>query len=482
MTTIIDAIDGFFGAQPDVQRVPGRRLLEFGEEVRRLEGTVDPEPERSGIPVSYLGGWPSANVWLSQNAPLVMSSLLYSQGAIACDPVTDWFSHYRYRRPQVLGSRPGYLDDKGEPDVGKTRSFLSVAMPALDRLRPLIESGAVRLVPSQRLQWEKAGEVETVARRVIESIDLAPAEFARRFRPSDLARADSLRGLFVFAGGDRENQIRQAVEQAVRYFAGEYVLASLFSGTYVAPYPFEQFLCSNGLGASVRREPGGRVLQALMHTSLPVFQGLTPSVLASIRDDDAFGSFRSELYSAYAALPESGTQEDLTRMMREAEDAVLAPRVAQARRAANSGPYARVLRVLDVPFRIALSIAVAATSPLGLASQAAAAASSSTASTLLDRAIRKPEGTTAIWTSLLRHNQGVDQHVEQSTATPGEVQPSKPYWGIPEQASMRVLVSEGLAIWDWMANPPDGSQLGSHERPYAPCPCGSGQKWKFCCK
>lgn len=483
MATILDAIDGFFGSDLDLRGVPGRRLLEFGEEVRRLEDAFVPPQRDSGIPVSFLGGWPSANVWLSQNAPLVMSSLLYSQAAIACDPVIDWFSHHRYRRPQLMGARPGYLDARGEPKVANTRQFLSVAIPALHRLRPLVESEALQFIPSQRLLWEHGDKAEAVSDRIVNELDPDPGEFAERFRPHELARADSLRGLFVFAGGDREEQIRRAVEQAVRYFAGEYVLAELFGGAYAAPYRFEQYLCNEGLGASVRREPGGRVLHAVTRSSLPVFQGLTPAVLARIRDDDAFGSFRSDLYSAYSNLPEAGSQEDLDRDMREAEEAVLAPKISEARRAVTGGPFAQVLRVLDVPLRIALSIAVAATSPLGLGPQAAAVAGTSTASTLLDRAIRKSRGSSAIWATLDRHGQGAGQHVDHSTKQAGELPPGEPYWGIPEHASMRFQVSEGLAIWDWVPNSAsDGDLLGSPQRPYAPCPCGSSHKWKFCCK
>ena len=36
MITILDVIDNFFGERRDILKVPGKTLLEFGEEVRKF--------------------------------------------------------------------------------------------------------------------------------------------------------------------------------------------------------------------------------------------------------------------------------------------------------------------------------------------------------------------------------------------------------------------------------------------------------------
>lgn len=483
MATVLDAVDAAFGSSPDIARIPGRQLLEFGEEIRRLEQAFSPPPRSdSAIGPSYLGGWPSANVWLGQSAPLVMSSLLYSESAIVRDPITDWFSNYRYRQTQLMGSRSGYLDEHGEAAVSSTRQFLSRTIPALISLRPLIDAEVLRLVPSQRLLWENRREVLDVGSRLMEVINPDPFDISGQFRPRELARADNLRGLFVFSGGDRERQVLRAIEQAVHYFAGEYVLTNVCAGTYAAPYSFEQWLCRDGLDAEVRRSPGGRVLHAVIRSQLPVFGGLTPGLLASVRNDEAFGGFRSELYTTYSSLPESATQEEFDQAMREAEEAVLAPKISEARRSVREGPLSRVLRVLKYPLQIAFSFGVAAAGSEHFVTQGVAQSAITKASALIDRATGRPTGSQAIWARLDRHGQDASHHVDGVIEEAGQLRSMQPYWGIPDEPSMQVHISEGLAIFDSIPRFHIPENPGSHDRPYEPCACGSGLKWKFCCK
>jgi hypothetical protein len=65
MTTVLDVIDGFFGNDPDVLTVPGKALYEFGREVQRFADAYEPPPLADSERMLYLGGWPSANVWLA---------------------------------------------------------------------------------------------------------------------------------------------------------------------------------------------------------------------------------------------------------------------------------------------------------------------------------------------------------------------------------------------------------------------------------
>jgi hypothetical protein len=89
--TVLDVIDNFFArdSDPDVARLPGRRLYDLGMEARRLAQAADaPQVGRGSI---YLGGWPSANFW-AVSGDLIMSTLLYADSVVIKDPLTEGYS------------------------------------------------------------------------------------------------------------------------------------------------------------------------------------------------------------------------------------------------------------------------------------------------------------------------------------------------------------------------------------------------------
>jgi len=58
-----------------------------------------------------------------------------------------------------------------------------------------------------------------------------------------------------------------------------------------------------------------------------------------------------------------------------------------------------------------------------------------------------------------------------------------PYWGIPATPSMSVTVTAGAILTDRVHGPgPDALSGGDRENPYAPCSCGSGLKFRYCCR
>jgi hypothetical protein len=93
----------------------------------------------------------SANLWDSDNGELAMSTLLYSGQILAKDPVSDWYAPEQYRQEHRMAARVGYVHPTtSRPNIIGTRAFLARVIPALDRMRPLIEKQILVLVPSHR--------------------------------------------------------------------------------------------------------------------------------------------------------------------------------------------------------------------------------------------------------------------------------------------------------------------------------------------
>jgi hypothetical protein len=92
---------------------------------------------------------------------LVLSTLLYSGQVYAKDPLSDWFADERYHIERPLAGRPGYFHEDGSPNIAQTRAFLNVVVPALHRLRPLIESGALVLTTYRGLTYSMTADAFT---------------------------------------------------------------------------------------------------------------------------------------------------------------------------------------------------------------------------------------------------------------------------------------------------------------------------------
>jgi hypothetical protein len=476
MATILDVVDNYFSANKvdDIATAPGKLLHGLGDEVRRFVAAYEPPALDQGLHPTYLGGWPSANFWDSLNGDLVMSTLLYSGQVLAKDPVSDWFSPEQYRT-RHLAARAGYLDpNTGEPNVVGTRAFLRRVIPALFRMRPLIEKQYVVLVPSHRLLLQHQSATEELHRRLVDRIASDPAGFARQFRPKELPVEDNIRGLFAFLGGDREGQIRKVIGYSLEYFAAEYVLAERHGATYTAPFRYEQHVCAEGLERALLRTPSERVVRAVTTSPLPMFSGLTPAKIAEVHDDDYFLDFRGDLYRLYGSLPADATAKEIT----EAEGALLRPVVERLEKEARQGHAGR----LALPWGGATVRVVSNLLAPGIGTVAAGVGE------LLGIAdLQRPgsqRGSLTVWRKLVAHGRTVQQELAGVTPMKGANLAGPDFWGIPPIPSMTVTVAAGMLIADTIPDTEQQARIGegSDLEPYKPCSCGSGTKFKFCCK
>jgi hypothetical protein len=400
--------------------------------VQRFAASYEPPPlDELKFPV-YLGGWPSANFFADQGL-LVLSTLLYSGQVLAKDPISDWFSPEQYRVEHVMSSRQGYLDEQGKPNIVGTRRFLGHVVPALQALRPLIESGAIVLVPGESFFAANDNVIKELRGKLLMVLAQELEEVTRRFDPSELAVDDRRRGMFTFAGGEKEQQLRAAVDGSLRYFAREWLLAQGYGAEYTAPWAYEQYVCERGLDKLLMANEHQRTVNALLSSELPIFQGLTPRIVADVRDDDTFTDFRSKLYEVYRSVPNLGTGDEFRRHLAQTEETVLRPVLDRAEREARRGFLSRLgVDLTGIAFSIAARVAFdAATGQLGWSTTAARETLGVFADGVKIRGSRSPLG---VWTKLYRHHRTVGDELHPIQRQIGS-HPQDGVWSIDDEPS-----------------------------------------------
>lgn len=483
MATILDVIDNFFYRDDDIRSIPGTRLLELGEEVRKFTASNNPA-QHVCANAQYLGGWPSADS-LRIGSGVVRSSLLFTEQVLVKDQIADWFSNEAQANQQFLSSAPGwYLPGEG-PKIAETRAFMARVIPALREARPLIESGVLVLAPMEVQYFHERDAIDSLRDELTNSLLTDPVSLARKFQPENIAKRDGERGIFVFAGGDWEEQTRKTFTDSFNYFAREFVSAKVYGATYCAPFEFEKYLCQQGLGSIPTRSDAVR--QCLIRSKLPVFSGLSSEILGQIHNDDGFGEFRKQLFEIYSDAPVNASDEELTAYLDEQEQVILRPILERAKREADRGLLAKIgLSLGQNSFQILGGLGIGAATgslipPIVLGAAVAA-------DHFLNEA--RSQRVNVSWTALVGHSNSVEdempatEHYIGEFESPNRATTDHP-WGIPKEPSNSVLITRGTLHANWfptfpLATADDGVE-GYREGVYRPCPCGSTRRYKFCC-
>lgn len=475
---MLDVVDGFFRIDENLLTTPGPRLYEFGQEVLRFYAAA----EQVAVPGSkYIGGWPSASYLEREPSGLLSNLLLFETQIVIKDPLFDWFTPLQYKNEHVMGVAPGWLRDPETLGGAETRAYLARVIPLMLENRALIESGALLLVPKERVIWENALLIQTLAREVSETLADRLESLSRQFRPRDLPREDTIRGLFASAGVDADATLRQHFGTAILYFAREFVTAQSVGSTYQAPFPWERYLTSVGLGLG---SPSSTTDVGLTRTNLPIFQGLSPAVLARVRDDPAFAAFREELTNTYASVPLADDTRELDAYIQEREEVYLLPRIREAEQSVDRGALARLgLRLTGLKYQTTSAVLLAGQAIAAEGAPAGIAAALQLGAGLADHFAAAPPRTTTIWSNLVKHSRNVEQEIPGTTRQEGAETGGSNIWGLTSEASLTVRLTEGSFLWNWLPNRvPPAVRGGFSEGRYAPCPCGSGLKYKFCCE
>jgi hypothetical protein len=423
-------------------------------------------------------------------AGVLRTSLLLAEQVVVKDAIADWFSDEQYINSHAMGSAPGWREPGSGPNIAETRRFLIHVVPALRAARPLIEAGIVVPYPLEQVFTARRREIDATHASLTDALLGDPLALAARFAPSDLAREDTLRGAFVFVGGSWEKQTHDAFGKALFYFAREYVAAHSLGATYCAPFSFERFVCADGLRECVTQ--GQRVHSCILRSQVPVFGGLTPQRLARLHQHDYFAQVRSDLHRIYGEAPIDASDEVLTAYIEEQERVHLRPILERVQREIDRGVLQRLgVALTSNVFQVAAGVGV------GLAMGSVWPPLIASAATVADevRGGRSKEPSAVAWTALAGHDRSVARELRRVTVQPAGRQPlpdnslatSRHPWDIPAEPSMSVSVTSGLIRAAWLPGRErqaavDAAASGYNEGVYRPCPCGSGLKYRFCCK
>ena len=413
-----------------------------------------------------------------------MSTLLYADSVVVKDPLTDWFSFSQYQVPHLMATRPGYLDPESHrPLVAETRAFLSVVIPALRRLRPLVDSGAVVFASSADFNLKHATAINAMSQELMTRLVADAGDYSRRFASTEIAAEDNLRGLFAAVPGDADASVRRSLGHGMRHFAREYTLAQSVGATYTAPFRHEQHLCQSGLGAFT--SPSDRVTTALMTTELPILTDLTPAVVAKIRDDDSYYDFRARLHEVYAGFPIGAPEDEAAKYLSDQERALLSGPLKEAARDLDRGALGRLGATLTRgSFKLATGLA--ADLFLGTPGLATGVAAAKTAAESVQE--NRPQGAKRVWSALVKHSRKVEQELDRVQKDEGihiksNTEETTPYWGIPDTPGLNVAITSGLTLHDFFPSPADPLPESAYqEGDYALCDCGSGLGFRYCCR
>jgi hypothetical protein len=187
------------------------------------------------------------------------------------------------------------------------------------------------------------------------------------------------------------------------------------------------------------------VVNALLHSRLPIFQGLTPKVVADVRDDDTFVDFREKLHEVYRSVPGFGPDADFDRHLAQSEEAALGPVLQQAEREAKRGFLARLgvglaESVLSIGARVLYD---SQTGQLGWTT-----AGPEVVGILADRVkFSRTRDPLTTWTRLYRHQRSVGYELQLTERQAGSNPQGQP-WTIADEPSMTVHVTPGIALRD----------------------------------
>lgn len=225
--------------------------------------------------------------------------------------------------------------------------------------------------------------------------------------------------------------------------------------------------------------------QVMLSSRIPALSGLTPEVIRTVHDDDAFGDFRADLVSIYGNCPLTSRGE-VDAYVRDREKALLEPRLAHLAKEMDRGPLSRLgISAGTVSFSLAAGLMAAGAAAVTTGSAAAAPIGLlPVLGSLVDSARRRPKGPIKIWSTLVKHGGTIQDEIPRAIGQAGSpaTGPSTNPWGIEPEPGMNVTVASGT-ILHWDAGRSGNSVTGGqyHQGVYAPCACGGTLKYRFCC-
>jgi hypothetical protein len=443
--SIFEVLDNYFGSNsyPNVKHLSERRIRDLSEHVITFYKAWGITPRENYETRLYLGAFLSSPPLLLDAAPYISSALLYSDSTILFDPLYYWFNEEQYNSPRLISAQVGWRDWKTrQPDYVRTRKFLAHALDWLTSVRPLIDSKIIVLVPAEHIAYQTQAEIDSYLNGAIKLLNPLP-QIADKFTPDEITVDDNRKGMFVFAGGDREHQIEKWLVHGIKHFSRDIAISNATGSLYTAPFRWEQYLGKSVLEGFVNSEYESKTIESIRNLKLPILSKLSPEVLVSIHKDSGYTEFRAGLSKVLRNIEVEIGSPDFANSVTHLEHDILLPKVEAIYEQSKSSTFERLTNAsLEGIFSFTQTFL--SNMPSGLDTEGNIKAGVISSGIAFLRALLTNPSRSKdfrIWAQLLPEKPELSLYGSPMTL---RRQPGVPKWDIDEKPSMSVKVSAGI--------------------------------------
>jgi len=456
--SVFEVLDNFFGFQdcPEAERLNNAEIRELREHILDFYAAYGFPPRGEYETRLYLGGFLSSPPFWTEATPYVSSALLCSDSIVLFDPLHYWFCDEQYKRQRLMSAPVGWkrLQEKGpspsptkvlRPDYPLTRKYLAKAFTWLYSMRPLVDAGIVVLIPAEQIVYNQLATTSDLAKGIADRLE--PVEsLSETFSPEEITVDDNRKGLFVFAGGNREQQIQKWIGRGIEQFAKDVVVADVTGSVYTAPFGWEQHLGKASFNSFAMEEYQTTLIEGMRNLRLPILANLSPDVLMEIHRDSKYAEFRAGLSDTLRNIQAEIGSQDFVDQVAQIEKDILLPKVEAIYREIQSSRFRAATKSLEEgTFVFVQAFLGNLTTGVDIESSLISSTVVGGLSFLQEMFRRILKRDHRIWAHLLPEKPSLSVYYRP----PLLKQNGSVGWEIDEQPSMRIKVARGLHKMEW---------------------------------
>jgi hypothetical protein len=352
---VFEVLDNFFGSTdyPSIETLSNRRIHELKEHISDFYNSYRITSLGDFQTRLYLGSFLSSPPISIESAPYLASALLSADSIILFDPLHYWFCDEQYQRPRLISSPTGWKTEQEKltashtmkkvlkPNYTLTKKYLAQAIPWLSNIRPLVEAGIVVLIPAEQVVLSEIKTINQFSNGI--KARLAPLDkLSDIFEPDEITVEDNHKGLFVFAGGNRELQIQKSIGIGIEHFAKDIIIANATGSLYTAPFRWEQHIGKLTLDGFASSDYEAKIIEGIRNLHLPILSNLSPDMIVKIHQDSGYSLFRTSLIEALQNVHEEIGSSDFIIRVQQIENDILLPKVEAIFRDIKSSEFKRI--------------------------------------------------------------------------------------------------------------------------------------------
>lgn len=360
---VFEVLDNFFGSQdyPSVETISNGRIRDLKEHITAFYQTYRITSAGDFQTRLYLGSFLSSPPITIESAPYLSSALLCTDSIILFDPLHYWFCDEQYQRPRLMSASTGWKTEQEKltashikkkvlkPNYALTRKYLTQAISWLSHIRPLVDKGIVVLVPAEQIVLSENKTIDQFSNGI--KAHLSPTDkLADSFEPDEITVDDNRKGLFVFAGGNRDYQIQHSIGRGIEHFAKDVIIANATGSLFTAPFKWEQFLGKNSLEGFTSSEYKAKTVEGIRNLHLPILSNLSPELVVRIHNDSRYTLFRASLIEALQNIQEEIGSPDFIKRVQQIETDILRPKVEAILKETKSSTFKSITGAVEEGF------------------------------------------------------------------------------------------------------------------------------------